>query len=41
MDSTAKKLFYIFLLGLNTYAWWRLNSAIKRRLDELEGGGGR
>ena len=32
----ARKLFYIFLLGASTYAWWKFNSTIKRRLDEEE-----
>lgn len=33
-DSLGRKLLYIFLLGLTTYAWWRINAEIKRRIIE-------
>ena len=36
MGDLAKKGFYIFLLGLATYGWWRIVGAIKRKINEIE-----
>jgi len=36
MDKMVKKLLYIFLLGLSTYAWWKFTSGIKRKMEEIE-----
>lgn len=30
--GTAEKLFYIFMLGLATYVWWRVTATIKRKI---------
>ena len=37
MSDWAKKGFYIFLLGLATYGWWRIVGAVKRKINETEG----
>ena len=34
MDRTLRKVFYIFILGVATYDWWRFAGEIKRRLQE-------
>lgn len=36
MGNLSRKLFYIFLLGLSTYAWWHFNAMMKRKLEEAE-----
>lgn len=36
-NKMLKKAFYIFLLGLSTYAWWKLTQGIKKKLDEADG----
>jgi len=35
-NSTAKKLFYIFLLGVGTYLWWKYAKWVKEKIDESE-----
>jgi len=35
VDKALKKAFYIFLLGLGTYGWWKFTQSIKRKMDEL------
>ena len=36
MNRKLELLGYIFFLGLSTYAWWKVTSGIKRRMDYLE-----
>jgi len=38
MGDAAKKAFYIFLLGLISYGWWKASSWIKRKIEELDAG---
>lgn len=33
---TARKLFYLFLLGLGTYFWWKFTKFIKQKIEEEE-----
>lgn len=30
--SALEKAFYIFLLGLLTYGWWRLSAEIRKKI---------
>ena len=34
-SKTVEKAFYIFLLGLLTYGWWKLTISLKRKIDEM------
>ena len=36
VGSAVKKGFYIFLLGLTTYGWWKVLGYIKRKLEEAD-----
>ena len=38
MGRLARKAFYIFLLGVSTYAWWKLTRALKEKMDEADRG---
>jgi len=31
--TAVEKMFYLFLLGLSTYAWWRFTSSLKRKVS--------
>ncbi len=37
-NNLAERLFYIFLLGLISYGWWKASVWVKRKIDELDSG---
>ena len=36
VGNVVKKGFYLFLLGLTTYGWWKVLGFIKRKLEEAD-----
>jgi len=34
MEKALRKAFYIFILGVATYYWWKFVGEIRRRLQE-------
>ena len=36
VGNVVKKGFYLFLLGLTTYGWWKVLGFIKRKLEEVD-----
>jgi hypothetical protein len=38
VSGTAKKFFYLLLLGLATYGWWKFTGYIRQKIEEADRG---
>ena len=36
MNKALKLAGYVFLLGLASYAWWKITAHVKRQIDAIE-----